>query len=58
MSVGLHCRIAGRPGRVPAVERFVEYAKGHPGVWFARRLDIARAWRRAFVGADAPARAG
>ena len=58
MSVGLHCRIAGRPGRAPAVERFVEYAKGHPGVWFARRLDIARAWRRAFVGADAPARAG
>ena len=58
MSVGLHCRIAGRPGRAPAVERFVEYAKGHPGVWFARRLDIARAWRRAFVGADASVRAG
>jgi peptidoglycan/xylan/chitin deacetylase (PgdA/CDA1 family) len=52
MSVGLHCRIAGRPGRAPAVERFVEYAKGHPGVWFARRLDIARAWRHAFEGAS------
>jgi peptidoglycan/xylan/chitin deacetylase (PgdA/CDA1 family) len=55
MSVGLHCRIAGRPGRAPAVERFIEYAKGHPGVWFARRLDIARAWRRAFEG---PSRSG
>ena len=51
MSVGLHCRIAGRPARSVAVERFVEYAKSHPGVWFARRLEIARAWRRAFIEA-------
>ena len=48
MSVGLHCRIIGRPARSPALERFIEYASGHPDVWFARRLDIARAWRRAF----------
>ena len=44
MSVGLHCRIAGRPPRSMAVERFLEYAKGHPDVWFARRIDIARWW--------------
>jgi len=44
MSVGLHCRIAGRPPRSTAVDRFLEYAKGHPDVWFARRVDIARWW--------------
>jgi len=45
MSVGLHCRIAGRPGRAVAIERFIEYAQSHERVWFARRIDIARAWR-------------
>ncbi len=44
MSVGLHCRITGRPPRSRAVERFLQYAKGHQGVWFARRIDIARWW--------------
>jgi peptidoglycan/xylan/chitin deacetylase (PgdA/CDA1 family) len=44
MSVGLHCRIVGRPGRFAALRRFVEYAHGHNGVWFARRADIARHW--------------
>ncbi len=44
MSVGLHCRIAGRPARSMAVERFLQYAKEFPGVWFARRIDIARWW--------------
>ena len=44
MSVGLHCRIAGRPARSRAVARFLQYAKGFPGVWFARRVDIARWW--------------
>lgn len=44
MSVGLHCRIAGRPARSMAVERFLQYVKGHPNVWFARRVDIARWW--------------
>ena len=44
MSVGLHCRIAGRPPRSRAVERFFQYAKGYPNVWFARRIDIARWW--------------
>ena len=44
MSVGLHCRIAGRPARAVAVQQFLEYAKGFSGVWFARRVDIARWW--------------
>ena len=44
MSVGLHCRIAGRPPRSRAVDGFLQYAKGHPKVWFARRIDIARWW--------------
>jgi putative urate catabolism protein len=44
MSVGLHCRLAGRPGRTAAVERFLDYARGHERVWFARRIDIARHW--------------
>lgn len=44
MSVGLHCRLVGRPGRVMALRRFMEYAAGHDGVWFPRRIDIARHW--------------
>ncbi len=44
MSVGLHCRIAGRPARSRAVERFLQYARQLPGVWFARRDEIARWW--------------
>ncbi len=44
MSVGLHCRIAGRPARSRAVDRFLRYAKGFPGVWFARRDEIAKWW--------------
>lgn len=44
MSVGLHCRIIGHPGRIKAVERFIRYVKGFPGVWFATREEVARAW--------------
>jgi putative urate catabolism protein len=44
LSVGLHCRLAGRPGRIAAVRRFLEYARRHDSVWFARRVDIARHW--------------
>ena len=46
MSVGLHCRIVGRPGRFAALERFLRYAKEHKDVWFCRRIDIARHWRQ------------
>ena len=44
MSVGLHCRLVGRPGRLAALRRFLEYARGHRDVWFCRRIDIARHW--------------
>ncbi|MBP2233002.1 putative urate catabolism protein [Azospirillum agricola] len=44
MSVGLHCRLVGRPGRAAALARFLDYVKGHEQVWVATRLDIARHW--------------
>ena len=44
LSVGLHCRIVGRPGRIAALERFLEYVSKKPGVWCARRIEIARHW--------------
>jgi putative urate catabolism protein len=44
MSVGLHCRLSGRPGRFAAVEAFLRYARSHDDVWFCRRIDIARHW--------------
>ncbi len=47
MSVGLHCRLIGRPGKIAGLRRFLEYAKGHEGVWFPRRIDIARHWAEA-----------
>jgi chitin deacetylase len=43
-SIGLHCRLIGRPGKIAGLQRFLDYAQGHDGVWFARRLDIARHW--------------
>ncbi len=46
-SIGLHCRLIGRPGKLAGLKRFLDYARGHEGVWFARRLDIARHWARA-----------
>jgi putative urate catabolism protein len=44
MSVGLHTRLAGRPGRALALERFLDYVKQHDNVWVCRRVDIARHW--------------
>jgi putative urate catabolism protein len=44
MSVGLHCRLTGRPGRTAALERFLDYAAGHERVWITSRIDIARHW--------------
>lgn len=51
LSIGLHCRLAGRPGRAVALRRFIEYAKSHD-VWFARRVDIARHWKKTHPPAD------
>jgi putative urate catabolism protein len=44
MSVGLHCRISGRPGRAAALRRFIDYVTSHDRVWLPRRIDIARHW--------------
>jgi OHCU decarboxylase len=44
MSIGLHCRLAGRPGRAAALARFLDYVQDHEKVWVATRLDIARHW--------------
>jgi OHCU decarboxylase len=46
MSVGLHCRLVGRPGRAAALARFLDYIASHEAVWVARRIDIARHWIR------------
>jgi OHCU decarboxylase len=45
MSIGLHNRLIGRPGRAAALKRFIDYARSHERVWFPRRIDIARHWR-------------
>jgi allantoinase len=45
LSVGLHCRIAGRPARAAALARFLDYVQGHDQVWITRRIDIANHWR-------------
>lgn len=47
MSIGLHCRLLGRPGRFRALQRFLDYIEQHDRVWVARRIDIARHWKRA-----------
>ena len=44
MSVGLHCRLVGRPGRIMALRRFLDYVKQHDSVWLCRRIDIANHW--------------
>ncbi|MCJ7592110.1 MAG: allantoinase PuuE [Woeseiaceae bacterium] len=45
MSIGLHCRLAGRPGRTAAVARFLDYVLSHDDAWLATRLEIANHWR-------------
>ena len=45
MSVGLHCRLVGRPGRLAALARFIEHTRRFDDVWYGRRIDIARHWR-------------
>jgi len=46
MSIGLHCRLIGRPGRVMALKRFIDYIQGFEGVWTPRRIDIAQHWQQ------------
>ena len=44
MSVGLHCRIAGKPGRYESLKRFIDYVRSRDGVWLCRRVDVAKHW--------------
>jgi putative urate catabolism protein len=57
MSVGLHCRLVGRPGRAAALMRFLDHVARHDRVWVTTRLAIARHWHREHkdLAADAPA---
>ena len=45
MSVGMHCRLLGRPGRMRALQRFLDHVERHDRVWVTRRVDIARHWK-------------
>ena len=45
MSIGMHCRLLGRPGRMRALQRFLDHIEAHSRVWVARRIDIARHWK-------------
>ena len=47
MSVGMHCRLLGRPGRMRALQRFLDHVQSHDRVWITRRIDIARHWKQA-----------
>ncbi|BEP50135.1 allantoinase PuuE [Variovorax paradoxus] len=47
MSIGMHCRLLGRPGRITALQRFLDHIGQHEGVWICRRVDIARHWKQA-----------
>jgi len=45
MSVGMHCRLLGKPGRIGALQRFLDHIEAHDRVWICRRIDIARHWK-------------
>jgi allantoinase len=45
MSIGMHCRLLGRPGRMRALQRFLDHLQQHDRVWITRRIDIARHWK-------------
>ena len=44
LSIGLHCRLIGRPGRIASLEKFIDYVNNHADVWLCRRIDIAHHW--------------
>ena len=58
LNIGLHCRLVGRPGRLAALRRFMEYVLSHEGVWIARRIDIADHWRQThpFIARQRPSK--
>jgi peptidoglycan/xylan/chitin deacetylase (PgdA/CDA1 family) len=45
MSIGMHCRLLGKPGRIVALQKFLDHIGQHDHVWVARRIDIARHWK-------------
>ena len=58
MSVGMHCRLLGRPGRMRSLQKFLDYVQGHTHVWICRRIDIARHWKQTHPVAPASPDAG
>lgn len=46
LSIGMHCRLLGRPGRLRALQRFLDYVQSHDKVWICRRIDIAEHWKK------------
>jgi putative urate catabolism protein len=55
MSIGMHCRLLGKPGRIGALQRFLDHVEVHDRVWVCRRIDIARHWKAAHPFVAAPA---
>jgi len=58
MSIGMHSRLLGKPGRIGALQRFLDHVGRHDRVWVARRIDIARHWKAVHPFVHAPAAAG
>lgn len=56
LSIGLHCRLVGRPARIAALGRFLDHVQAHDKVWITRRVDIARHWTQNFLPGAAPGR--
>ncbi len=55
MSIGMHCRLLGKPGRIGALRRFLDHVQAHQQVWVCRRIDIARHWKQQFPAPGVPA---
>ena len=54
MSVGMHCRLLGRPGRIVALQKFMDHIERHDRVWVCRRIDVAQHWRQVHPYQEAP----
>jgi peptidoglycan/xylan/chitin deacetylase (PgdA/CDA1 family) len=46
MSIGMHCRLLGKPGRIVALQKFLDHIEKHDKVWVCRRIDLARHWKK------------